>query len=262
MYQDVLELVQANPRGLSIQDISDGVGLSRNSVTRYIDVLVALGQLEMRRVGVAKLYYVSSRVALNTLLDYSNDAILVADKHLNVTQVNDTLCEMMNTSHDDIVDKPVTEVLSPFRVEAFISEILDEARNGGDAKKVVTVEIKNVHYTYEVAGYPTAFIDGRTGITLIIHDITERRKLINEVRVEKERWEELITSIPDPVFINNASHWLYTNQQAADLCGYESPAELVKHSIASCYIEEEREMLLERAKQRLEGVDDIHRFDA
>jgi len=84
---------------------------------------------------------------------------------------------------------------------------------------------------------------------------------VSELEASKEGWEELIASIPDPVLINDGSHWVYANQQAADQWGYESPSDIVGLSVASFYSEEEGARLLQRAKDRLEGADVPSRYE-
>ncbi len=93
-----------------------------------------------------------------------------------------------------------------------------------------------------------------------IENLGQLNFTISELRESEARWEELLSSIPDPVLINNGTNWVYANQQAADLWGYASPTEVVGRSVASFYSEEEGIRLVQRAKLRLEGKNVPRRY--
>lgn len=54
----VMELLNNQPRGLTIQDISDIVGLSRITVNLILAELKGEGLIEVREVGQSKIHYV------------------------------------------------------------------------------------------------------------------------------------------------------------------------------------------------------------
>jgi stage V sporulation protein SpoVS len=91
-YQDELSkikvILKANPLGLTVTDIAKRININRNSVAKYLDVLNISGQVEMRAIGPAKVYYPSQRVPLSALLNYSSDHIVVYNSDLVVVQAN------------------------------------------------------------------------------------------------------------------------------------------------------------------------------
>ncbi|MDD3407350.1 MAG: helix-turn-helix domain-containing protein, partial [Methanomicrobium sp.] len=50
----VMELLKEEPRGLSITDISRLLNMNRNSVSKYLNMLLISGHVDMRSIGVAK----------------------------------------------------------------------------------------------------------------------------------------------------------------------------------------------------------------
>ena len=42
---------------MTIREVSSAIKLNRNAVAKYLEVMLMLKQVEMRRVGRAKLYY-------------------------------------------------------------------------------------------------------------------------------------------------------------------------------------------------------------
>ncbi|MDY6773708.1 MAG: winged helix-turn-helix domain-containing protein, partial [Candidatus Nanohaloarchaea archaeon] len=55
--RDILELLASNPRGLTISDVSEEVGVSRVTASKYLQALTSEGKVEERKVGQAKLHY-------------------------------------------------------------------------------------------------------------------------------------------------------------------------------------------------------------
>ena len=64
----IKDLLKENPQGLSITDIVKVVDINRNTAGRYLENLLISGQVEMRRLGMAKIYVLSQRVPLSAVL--------------------------------------------------------------------------------------------------------------------------------------------------------------------------------------------------
>jgi PAS domain-containing protein len=83
-------LLRQQPLGMNIKELSAALGMSRNSVAKYLDVLTAYGHLEVRQIGNAKLYYLSRRVPVAHILNLSHEMILILDENLKIVQANDS----------------------------------------------------------------------------------------------------------------------------------------------------------------------------
>ncbi|HPA07350.1 MAG TPA: histidine kinase, partial [Methanoregulaceae archaeon] len=73
----IKKLLKARPKGLTISDISHNLKINRNSVAKYLEILLITGQVEMRMYGNAKVYYLSHRVPISSMLKFANELILV-----------------------------------------------------------------------------------------------------------------------------------------------------------------------------------------
>ena len=65
----IKDILNKNPQGMTITQITQKTRITRNTVGRYLENLLVSGQVEMRRFGMKKIYAVSQRVALS--LQYS-----------------------------------------------------------------------------------------------------------------------------------------------------------------------------------------------
>ena len=108
----VKEILRANPRGMTVTDISREININRNSVAKYLDVLLISGQVDMKRMGPAKAYFLSDRVPISAMLNFSSDCIMVLNSHLEMVQVNDIFLDLINVERDDVVGRKLSDAYS------------------------------------------------------------------------------------------------------------------------------------------------------
>ena len=53
----IISILNYHPEGLTIQEISDKVGMTRHSVTKYIYLLLGEKKISQRDIGTAKLCF-------------------------------------------------------------------------------------------------------------------------------------------------------------------------------------------------------------
>ena len=78
--QDRVDAIKRHLReskGLTISDLTSRVKMSRNQVARYSDMLLISGQVEMLVMGAAKVYFLSHRVPISAVLEFSSHDIIV-----------------------------------------------------------------------------------------------------------------------------------------------------------------------------------------
>ena len=78
-----------NPRGMTISDLSSHMTMNRNLVAKYLDMLLISGQVEMQVIGAAKVYFLSHRVPVSAMLEFSSDLVIMLDAEKKILQVNE-----------------------------------------------------------------------------------------------------------------------------------------------------------------------------
>ncbi|MFB6241384.1 MAG: winged helix-turn-helix domain-containing protein [Candidatus Nanosalina sp.] len=56
--QEIIEYLAERPRGSTIGEISEEMGMSRPTASKYLEILRAEEKIEQREVGRAKLHYI------------------------------------------------------------------------------------------------------------------------------------------------------------------------------------------------------------
>ena len=76
----IKDLLQKNPQGLKIADIVKEIRINRNTAGRYLENLLVSGQVDMRHLGMAKIYKISQRVPLSAVLSISSELVVQLDR--------------------------------------------------------------------------------------------------------------------------------------------------------------------------------------
>lgn len=191
----IKEILKREPRGLSIRQITDQLDINRNLVAKYLDMLLVSGQAEMRTIGVAKMYYLSQRVPISALMDFSSDFIVVLDEDFKVIQINDNFLRFSKKSREKILGKTIGRETVPLLESAAVQEGFSEALRG----KEVAIDIEwpeNGNGLYFRAKFiPTVLETGRMGVTAILEDTTEIKRAEQSLRSALAEKEILLREI-------------------------------------------------------------------
>ena len=177
----IRDILGEHPRGLTISEISGIMGVNRNSIAKYLDVMLISGELEQRNIGRAKLHYLSKRIPLANLIEYSSDLICVLDEEKKIIQVNSGFASFFNISQDEIKNK-------------IFSNILDSDTNK-KLNKLLDQKLDPISYSIEINGcyfspkvIPTVFLDGTKGDTILLLDITKEVETITALQESEDRF--------------------------------------------------------------------------
>jgi len=85
----VLDYLKAQPMGATVTDIADKLNMSRTTTVKYLEVMKATGLLNYKEVGMAKLWFVSTKFtyAQHVLLEKVKqlvEAIETPEEHYNI----------------------------------------------------------------------------------------------------------------------------------------------------------------------------------
>jgi len=216
-------VLKDQPLGLSIKEISLAVGMSRNSVAKYLEVLTATGQLEFRHVGNAKLYTLSQRVPVTNIINFTRELIIVIDKSLRIIEASDSLCAFAGASRIEILkthlSSPPVSLLTPAE-EGRLYALL----NGGSSwKKEIRIVRGSDERYLDGRFIPTRLQNGEPGITLILEDTTMQRQAERAMQ-ERDRLLHTIFQIPSvPRFFIDKNHKVVFWDRALEiLTGFKS----------------------------------------
>lgn len=194
---NILQILRDNPRGMSLKQISEAIGMNRISVARYLDILRASGQVDMVPYGQAKLFYLSHRVSVSALLDFSSDLVVVIGRDQHIVQANKNFLSLVSQNIEEIAGKQLLEVLNPLTQELGIKTKIEQALEGKELLEEICIIKDEEELYFHMKIVPTAFIDGSPGITIILEDITEYKRTINALIESEKKYRTLIENLGD-----------------------------------------------------------------
>jgi PAS domain S-box-containing protein len=189
----IKSLLKENPRGMSVTDISKNLDVNRNTVAKYLELLRISGHVEMENVGTAKVYFLSQRIPVSTLLNFSSDYIVVIDATNKIVQANECFIEMTKVPKAEIQGKKLCEVFPPMISNKNLLESIKNARRGGEQVETLDLFIDNELCFYKAKIIPSTFDDGEIGVTLIMENVTEEINSRNLLKEQQERLETLVS---------------------------------------------------------------------
>ncbi|MDH7594239.1 MAG: PAS domain-containing protein [Methanomicrobiales archaeon] len=190
-------------------------------VAKYLELLLLSGRVEMATVGVAKVFSISHRVPMSAMLSFSSDIIIVLDREGRLIQTNRNFNDFFNIT----VDSAIGSLLSELRIQC-LSCIWEEIFQG----KVLPEDEISMETMHEVEGERkflkakvllTVFEDGEKGVTLILEDITARKKAEIALKESEEKFRNVaeLSSFPVAV-IDSDGRYLYMNRKFTETFGY------------------------------------------
>jgi PAS domain S-box-containing protein len=201
IFDQIKELLQKNPQGLKITDIVKVIHVNRNTAGRYLETLLVSGQVEMRRLGMAKIYKISQRVPLSAVLSISSELVVQLDSHLRIVFANEPFCMLVGSDSKSLAGKNIeyTPVALVFD-ELFIGfiERIKEGVAGYEWSGEINLNSRGIIVFCRIA--PTVFENGQKGVSLILEDIT-RRKQGERALLESEATARALMNSPTDTVI-------------------------------------------------------------
>jgi PAS domain S-box-containing protein len=215
----IKDLLKKNPEGMSVTDISKALKKNKNTIGRYLDILLISGQVDMRAYGMAKVYTISQRVPLSAMLSYSKELIMVLDDESRIIDINDNFLNLLQLSREDTLGKNISFLQSP---EVDVHELLESiTADGGNKEAPITLPLRhNGKRIFHQKCIPSVFDDGRKGITVILEDVTEHALAVREIRDSEERFRMMADNIQDGLIILENGKTIYANKRIAEITGY------------------------------------------
>lgn len=195
----IKRILKWHPRGMTISDLASEMKMNRNLVAKYLDMLLVSGQVEMQVVGAAKVYFISQRVPISALLEFSKDPVIVTGSDLKILQVNEPVTALMGISRENLLHRFPDEIDNPFMQVICTSERSRDPHITGEQVSDLSCVIHGEEAHFRIKQVPTAFEDGSDGFTFIAEDVTSRKRYEEMLRISEARYRGIVQSIDEAI---------------------------------------------------------------
>lgn len=140
---------------------------------------------------------------LASIVESSNEGIIGKDLQGIILSWNKAAEKMFGYTADEIIGHPIT-ILVPDEQRDEISFLLERARKGEVVTQFETKRRKKTGETIDVTLTISPIRDNKgrvMAISTISRDITDIKKMKEEIRINQEKLQEIIEFFPDPTYI-------------------------------------------------------------
>ena len=177
---------------------------SEGKITNYVSIQEDITEKKKLQEKVA-----ASEKQLRTTWEYSVDGMRLCDENGLIVEVNPALCEMYGIESKQFIGKPFYYMVKNYSGGG-LKKFNQSIRSGNIEKiKEYYLELENGKVLdVEVTNSIISFDDGKKYLFSIFRDITEKKKMINDLIATKEKAEEM--NRIKSQFFANMSHELRT----------------------------------------------------
>ncbi|MCX6683754.1 MAG: PAS domain S-box protein, partial [Methanoregula sp.] len=191
----IKNFLKGSSKGYTVTAISKAIEINRNSVAKYLDILCTSGIVELKIIGSAKVYSLTKRIPISSIMSLSSDFIFVLDDNSVVTYVNEKVLNFEKKLSEEIVGKPVDEIGFVLLGVPDIALILQECTQGKDVHKEIEVTNDGKTWYFRAKFVPSILENGKRGILIILDDVTEIKQYQHNLeKTVEDRTNELTRS--------------------------------------------------------------------
>ena len=180
-------------RGMMISDLSRIMKINRNIMSRYLDILLVSGEVEMEMRGNAKVYTLSRRVPLSTMFDSSSDSIILLDGKGRMLWLNTAVLSLLGKTPEEFAGKYLSRADDPF-LRCLPCHANPES---GESVTEITCPVGGENRYYRIKQTPAVLADGSMGSIVSCEDITTERIFQQMVELSEARFRAIVEDQTD-----------------------------------------------------------------
>ncbi len=149
--------------------------------------------------------------------------IAEVDEHGRYVRVNDALCAILGRSRSQVLDMDLLEITHPedraIEAEQYARQVRGELATYTIEKRAVRPDGSIVHLQVSSSSVRDENDRFRYGVR-VMQDVTERKRMENEIQANERRLRELLEGLPAAIYTTDAEGRItFYNQAAVDLSG-------------------------------------------
>ncbi|NLX49949.1 MAG: PAS domain S-box protein [Methanospirillum sp.] len=214
----IREILRDQLQGMSVTEIAAALGRNKHSVGRYLDVLRASGQVEMRTFGMAKVFTLAKRLPVASMLSIADEPILVLDEERRVNEANDAALALLGLPRERVIGQRLDYLPAP---DPLVHDLVREialAAAGQATSTEIHLEGEDERW-YWCRAIPMVFELGERGVVLVLADVTEQRRAAEALAASEALFRGLAENVQDGVLIYRGETLVFANSRATEFLG-------------------------------------------
>jgi PAS domain S-box-containing protein len=172
---EIRTILNTNPQGLSIQEIAEVLGANRNSVAKYLEILLIQGSVDLRKLGNAKIYFPSFRYPAESLKRLCIDGLLLLSHELTIVHCNNQLSDQLKSVPGAINGLPLSDLVYPLKAGDQILSLATAAVRGKEGSISIVPRWGSLWCELQLNLLPVVFSNGRPGAAVTVRGFHEKK---------------------------------------------------------------------------------------
>jgi PAS domain S-box-containing protein len=193
----------------------------------------------------------------------ASDVIFIVDENLNILSISQSAEKILGYKPEEFIGKPVAEmkhIFSPSYFEKAMTDAMLILKGETISVSIYEFMAKDGTIKYgEVSGSPIIQKGQLKGFVSIARDITDRRRMEDELRQSEERYRILIDNADEAICVVQDGMLQYVNHATAAITGY--PAEILTSRPFTDFIDpQDQKFVYENYQKRIKGKESPLRY--
>jgi|GEM_PF-6571183 len=198
----ILNILKFKSKGMTITEISHVTSIHRNSIAKYLQVLLASGKVDVQLIGNAKVYTISRRLPITSMLECSPDLVILLNQERRIIQVNDKYLQYFGLDDKEILNKDIYDLKIPIISDDTYFSLIDSSiENGEKHCTEITYTYDSTDYYFFLKFVPLVLEGGEHGLLVIIKDFTEEKRIKDSLTENEEKFKNLFHNANDSIFL-------------------------------------------------------------
>jgi hypothetical protein len=197
---------------------------------------------------------------LNGIIQSAMDAIITIDEHQDIVIFNPAAEQMFGCAAGNVLGTPLEQFIPPRFREAHHAHIDRFGATGvttrrmGVQSEIVGLRVNGEEFPLE-ASISQVSVGGKKLFSVILRDITARKRAEESVRESAERYQRLVELVPDAIWIERDDRIAFLNRACVQLLGSDSVVRVLGKSPLEFIHPDFRAVAAERRQRLVAGLE-------
>lgn len=210
--------------GMTVTAVAQELALPRNSVSKYLELLYASGDVSMERFGQKKLYRPLPRIPFQKIFDRLPNALVILDADLKVWMMNESFITRFRIHPGrNVIGTPFFDLDLPLFADPAVRRNIERIRRSQTYISNMQLIEERTDTIYLVDFAPIVAQIGMPGIMVSLRDITAGRKIETALKDSEKKIATLFATVPSGIILFSTDGViLNANPAALDLFGLQN----------------------------------------